>query len=156
MNRSSITIHQLPRTSLMGVMIRTNMEKTVQDCPRLWQNFMKEFQSSGMPMTLEFAAFGVSANYDCSNGSFDYWVAVPACSGAPESWKQVIVPGGAYGMLTVPTVQHLRDAYDIFYTQWLGAQSEYVLDDSGMSFEKYDDRYNKTGELELYVPVRKK
>ena len=154
-----VSVKEHPTVALMGLRVRTTMEKASIDCQNLWAAFVPRLHEvlGQSPETFTGALYGVSVMID-ESGTFDYWAAGPAGQGVPlpQDMQTISLRGGPYACCEVPSLQHITAAYSTLYQDWPTSQTAYALNNTAPCFERYDERYLKTGAFDLYVPVIKK
>ena len=137
-----ITVVEYPKKHLVGVKVRTTMQKGVVDCPALWESFMPR-----MGELPSGSAYGVCVMLNAEE--FDYWAALETDVNAavPEGMCCIDVPAGEYAKCTVD-MEKLRDAFTYLY-------AEYALDGQAPSFELYPANWQPGGSFEIFAPVKK-
>lgn len=149
MNEFEIKIVDLPAKGLMGIKVRTNMEKAREDCPALWQKFCPQ-----MPQIFGKESYGLSIMLNAQD--FDYWAAAEAPAGAaPAGMENVTIPAGAYARCTVPNLESIGAGYMFMYQTWLGGQQEWKLNDQAPCFELYPAGWNPSMPFDLFMPVKR-
>jgi len=143
-----VKVEAYPQTKLAGISVRTDMQKASADCMALWQKFM--------PMLKEMpkVSYGISVAVAPDKGIFDYWAAAPGV--AQNGMREITIAPSTYAKCTVPALKDLQAAYKYMYTEWPQTVKEWQLDYSVPCFEFYDERFGKTGEFDLYIPVKAK
>ena len=149
MNEFEIKIVDLPAKGLMGIKVRTNMEKAREDCPALWQKFCPQ-----MPQIFGKESYGLSIMLNAQD--FDYWAAAEAPAGAaPAGMENVTIPAGAYARCTVPNLESIGAGYMFMYQTWLGGQQEWKLNEQAPCFELYPADWNPSMPFDLFMPVKR-
>ena len=156
-----ITVKELPGQSLVGMVVRTNMQKASTDCPAVWQTFGPRIVS--LPNSADITeTYGVSVMVS-EDGTFDYWAAVemPTDTAFLEDHtageiKPVDLPGGLYACAVVPNLAQVAEAYGAMYMEWPQRQSEYGVNMQAPCVEVYRGNWSPDDPVELRVPVFKK
>lgn len=152
---------ELPARTLVGVSVRTSMQKATADCTALWERFAPWMWSVHGHCECRYTcpSFGISTDVDMQNGLFTYWAAIeikPLFADPttwPEGFGTFTLAGGSYVGTNLPELARLGEAYTYLYGPWLQQQDAYALNWTGNCFEYYDERYLKTGEVDVFVPV---
>ena len=147
-----VKILEYSAKQLAGMKVRTNMQKSAEDCTKAWAAFMPRMHEvNSQPPE----SFGVSVMINESE--FDYWTALEIAVGStlPDGMQTVDIFAGTYAMLTVPSIEKLGEAYMHIYTDWLKANPEYALNMGSHSFELYPGNWNPGMGFEIYMPIRK-
>ena len=141
---------------LVGMQIRTSMEKATTDCPKLWKVFgprIKEINTGG-----KCYSCGVSLASDNPDSmDFEYWAAMPLGAGAaiPEGMATLDLEAGLYAEFKVPSLADLGDAYNYIYFEWMKSQQEYTINMAGISCEHYTPNYQDSEPILIYVTIDK-
>ncbi|MCL2624433.1 MAG: GyrI-like domain-containing protein [Planctomycetaceae bacterium] len=151
-----ITVKELPGRKLVGMVIRTNMQKASTDCHAVWQTFMPRVTALSGGADID-ESFGVSVMVS-QDGTFDYWAAVEMSvdTPLPEDMVALELPGGLYACAVVPNLSQVAEAYGTMYMEWPQQQSEYAADMQAPCVEVYRGRWTPDDPVELWVPVLKK
>ena len=151
-----ITVKELPGRHLVGMVIRTNMQKASTDCPAIWQTF-------GPQMASLSAGTSISESYGLSvmiaeDGTFDYWAAVEVSADLPlpANMATMELPGGLYACAVAPNLAQLAEAFGTMYMEWPQQQSEYGVNMQAPCVEVYRGSWTPGDPIELWVPVFKK
>ncbi|MDR0499037.1 MAG: GyrI-like domain-containing protein [Holophagales bacterium] len=147
------SIVEFPTKKLVGMKVRTSMEKAGADGGALWQAFtprMSEVCKEPKGM------FGVSVMV--SESEFDYWAALEMTpeEPLPEGMGEVTILKGAYVRCTVPSIEKMGDAYMYLYTEWSGGQTKYVINQEASAFEHMPGDWQMGKPFDIYVPIKAK
>ncbi len=150
-----IAVVEFPATHLIGMKVRTTMQKAQADCPAIWQTFGPRIVEIPGGDCIGKGAYGVSVMLN--ENDFDYWVAVEAASNAavPKDMATFEIPDGLYAKCSVASLEKLGEAYMYVYSQWVSGQSEYGLNMQAPCFELYPPNWRLEDAFEIYVPVMK-
>ena len=150
-----ITVKELPGRQLVGMVVRTNMQKASIDCPAIWQTFGPRMSSLSDNVNIS-ESFGLSVMVS-QDGTFDYWAAVemPAGASLPEDMVTVELPGGLYACAVIPNLAQVSEAYGTMYMEWPQQQSEYGVNMQAPCVEVYRGNWSPDDPVELWVPVFK-
>jgi AraC family transcriptional regulator len=148
-----VTVVDFPAKHLIGMKVRTDMQKAQTDCSTLWQTFG--------PIEIP--------GYDCTGGAygiyimlnendFDYWAAVETSSSVavPDGMQSVALPAGPYAKCTAASLEKLGEVYMYLYGEWITQQQEFTPNVQAPSFELYPSNWQMNGAFDVYVPVNKK
>lgn len=150
----AVQVVERPEASLVGLQVRTSMDKAGVDCPALWERFGPRMAEASGKMPAE--SFGVSTDME-ENGGFSYWAAVPGQAGhIPADMLPVTLPAGLYARCQVKSLGHLGAVYTFLYQEWGAGQENYAVNFAAPCFERYDAAYLKDGSLEVFVPLVRK
>ena len=149
MSGFEISIVDFSAKQLVGIKVRTTLDRAKQDGPTLWQNFCPK-----MPDIRGKPGYGISVMLNAQD--FDYWAAAEAPAGAcPEGLNTVGIPAGSYARCVVPNLESLGACYMFMYQTWLAAQAEWKLNEQAPCFELYPADWNPTVPFEVYMPVKR-
>ena len=151
-----VTIKEFPTRHLVGLHVRTNMQKASTDCPAVWQAFGPRIVS--LPNSDSITeAYGVSVMIG-EDGTFDYWAAAetPVDAAIPEGMKTVELPAGLYACTFAPSLEGMEAVYQEMYTEWSQQQSEYNVNMQSPCIEVYRNGWQPSDPFELRIPVVKK
>jgi len=150
-----VKITKYPAKHLAGMKVRTNMQKSTEDCPKLWGTFMTRMHEiKGQPVE----SFGVSEIIDDTDfDTFDYWAALELLGNTPlpEGMGTVDIKPGTYARCIVPKIEKLGEAYMYLYKDWLKANPQYVPNIKHNCFELYPGNWNPGVGLDIYMPIQK-
>lgn len=110
-------------------------------------------------------------NHDSEQATYLFGVVVDDFSRMTKDMLSVTIPEGLYAVFQTPPINNVKtaDTYDkdplsiavketwrYIFTTWI-KQSAYVLDESRMSYEYYDERCHGLEDaiMEIYVPLKK-
>ena len=149
-----IKIVEYPTKQLAGMKIQTNMQKAMEDCPKVWETFMPHMAEVNKEPK---ESFGVSVMIN--ENDFEYWAALEIAphSPLPDGMQTVGLTSGTYACCTVPSIEKLGDAYMYLYTTWIQGQSQsgFVMDSEANAFERYYD-WDPSKPFEIYMPIKKR
>ena len=151
-----ITVKELPGRKLVGMVIRTNMQKASTDCPAIWQTFGPRIVSFPNSANIN-ESYGVSVMIS-EDGTFNYWATVEMSADTPlsEDMVSLELPGGLYACAVVPNLSQVAEAYATMYMEWPQQQSEYAANMQAACVEVYRGNWQPDDPVELWVPVVKK
>jgi predicted transcriptional regulator YdeE len=151
-----ITIKEFPARHLVGMVVRTNMQKASTDCPAVWQTFGPRIVSFPNSASIT-GAYGVSVMMG-DDGTFDYWAAVETPNDAelPEGMVAFDLPAGLYACTFSPNLEQMEATYHGIYMEWPQQQSDYAVNMQAPCVEVYRNGWQPADPLELWVPVLKK
>jgi len=153
MSQFNTTVVDYPKKHLIGMKMRTTMEKAATDCPVLWQTFGPRLES----ILAEDCqgSYGICVMLDMVN--FDYWAAVeydPSLD-LPEGLDRYEISAGPYARASVPNLEKMGPAYMYLYEEWPKSQSGYIINMQAPGFEFYPPNWQPNEPLEIYVPLIK-
>ena len=154
MEKYDITVVEYPKKRLMGMKVRTSMQKARADCPALFESFIPRV--SELPAgSCSNGFYGVSKMVNTED--LDYWAAVEMTEGSsiPEGMECVDIPSGEYAKCAVPNMEKLGETYMYIYDEWPKNQTKYVMDGYSPSFELYPANWQHGASFEIYAPVKK-
>lgn len=138
--------------TVTGFKIRTDMQHTSVDCPKLWMEKFGPIMCS-LPADPAYPgqSYGLSTNADTATGAFDYWATMPLAPDAeiPAGMESVILPAGEYLVCDLETLADIGPAFGAVYEEWLPSQTDYKLDMLAPFFELYGPQYLKNGRLSI-------
>ncbi len=154
MNDFTVTVVEYPATRLIGLKVRTSMQKAETDCMAVWETFgprMGELLGDGGGR----GSYGVSVMLNAEE--FEYWAAVPTAPSAavPAGMAGFDLPAGLFAKTTAASLEALKEAYMFLYETWAKSQKEYAVDYQGPCFELYPPNFQMTDSFEVFMPVRK-
>lgn len=152
----------LPAKKLVGISVRTSMEKAFADCTALWEQFYPWMLRVHGLKEEGFAcpSFGLSMDADMQTGQFTYWAAIEVQDSFvdPAQWPSgfgtVDLSAGPYVGTGVASLSNMTEAYTYLYGPWAQSHREHELNFGGICFEYYDERYLKNGSVEIFAPLR--
>jgi predicted transcriptional regulator YdeE len=152
----NVTIKEFPSRHLVGMYIRTSMQKAGTDCPALWQAFgprIANFPNSGS--IKETYGLGQMIGDD---GTFDYWAVAefPADAPIPTEMKAVELPAGLYACTFAPNLEQMESVFQEMFTDWQQQQSEYIFNMQVPVVEVYKEGWQLSDPFELWFPIIKK
>ena len=156
----SFTVDTFPKKKLIGQKIRTSMSKAGEECPALWMTFAPRIAGELCKAKLiegAEATYGVSRMID--DQLFDYWALIETQTDdltlLPQDMETFIIEEGLYLSTEAASLEQLGFAYHALYEKWPQTQSEYKLDMSGISFERYPDLWTPADPFRIYASVLK-
>ncbi len=124
-----------------------------QEIVGLWDAFMKRYQEvKGIHTQI---MYGLCYDYE-EGGAFSYLAAVEVdeMESMPEGMKLMSIPARTYAVFTFSDhLSKIGEFWDKIYAEYLPANN--LKPEFGMSFELYDERFGKSGEFDIYVPIQK-
>lgn len=150
---------EFPKTKIAGISIETDLEHAKQNCKALWDKFDKRVTgdlAGHKAIGEEAAKYGVYQMIGKDKFSYCAGVEVESNHAIPSDLTVITIPLGMYVTCQVPNISKLEDAYKALYEQWPPTQIDYVIDETGLCFERYDYDWTKDDPLEIYVSVRMK
>ncbi len=150
-----ITVVGFPAKHLIGMKVRTDMQKAQTDCTALWQTFGPRIVDIPGCTGECKGSFGVSVMLN--ENDFDYGAAVEVApeTTVPNGMEAFELPAGLYAKCTVASLEKLGEAYMYVYGPWIAGQSEYGLNMQAPCFEHYPANWRPEDAFEIYVPVTK-
>ena len=145
-------IVEYPAKHLVGMKVQTNMQKSFEDSPKVWQDFTPRMAEVNKEPK---ESFGVSVMIN--ENDFDYWAALESTPQAPlpDGMGTVGVSFGTYVRCTVPSIEKLGDVYMYLYTTWIQGQPGYVVDLGANAFELYPYPWQSNTPFEVFMPIKK-
>lgn len=155
MSNHNVTVVEYPEMHLIGMKVRTTMQKAQQDCPALWQAFgprCAEILPAGSDCT---GAYGISVML--TPEEFEYWAAIEANASVavPQGMGRVDIPAGQYAKCAVPNLGKLGEIYMYLYEEWPKSQKTYTYDEKIPCFELYPQNWKPSDALTVFMPVKK-
>lgn len=151
---ADITVVARPSIAIIGMHIRTTLEKAPVECALLWR---EEF---GPRLKRDFAfcakeTYGISWIVDEKNGMFDYWAALPAQENCPvpTGMSRARLPEGLYAQLAVSAIDKISEASACVLSEWLPRQRAYCANTQAPSYELYPADYLQTGSFVIFFPI---
>ncbi len=147
------TIVNVPLKHVIGMKVRTTLDKAEANCPAIWQKFAARFNELS---PLGDQSYGVS--FAASEDTIDYWACVEVAPEAqlPEGMERTTIPAGLYASCTAPSIKNIASVYAWLYYEWERSQSEYLLDRDAPCFEAYRSDWQETSSLDILAPVKKR
>ena len=148
-----VTVAEYVKKNLIGLKVRTSMQKAHLDCPALWQSFG--------PRLDKILPDGCQGSYGLcimlNPEEFDYWAAVEfdPSSRIPADLEKIELPAGFYAKTTVLNLEKLGPAYTYLYDEWLKSQPGYVTCLEAPCFELYPPDWQVNDAFEIFMPVSK-
>lgn len=139
----------LEKTKVMGIVYRGKNENN--EIPEMWNVFNKRFKEIPNPDMRAF--YGLCYGFE-NGGSFAYMagLAVDQFETIPNGMEVVERPGGKYAVFTFKDkLEKIGQFWDEIYKTYL--KENELTPMTGMTFELYDERFEKTGECDIYIPV---
>ncbi len=132
-------------------------DDTRSQIPALWQRFAPQIGT--VPTQVGHSTFGVCYNGANKQGEITYMAGIAVAEPAKVSGFDVVtIPTADYAVFTHEgSLAHILDTVEYIFGQWV-PNSEYELTGTP-DFELYDERFdpiNDTGELEYWVPIKRK
>ncbi|MBF4695721.1 GyrI-like domain-containing protein [Fusibacter ferrireducens] len=118
----------------------------------LWKVFMKRYQE--VEHTASEVMYGISYDYS-GDGKFSYLagVEVDTVTQLPNGMILKEIPGRKYAVFTFrDQLSKMPAFFDQIYNVYLPENN--LTADLDISFEYYDERFSKTGECDIYIPVK--
>lgn len=155
MEKYDVIVAEYPAKNLVGLKVRTSMQRAAEDCPALWVTFGPRMEEIPAGDGVRGDFYGVSIMLNAEE--FDYWAAVEAEaeSAVPEGMACMEIPAGQYAKCTVPDLQKLGDALMYLYSEWPKSQREYVPDEEAPGFELYPANWQETSPFEVFAPLKR-
>ena len=153
----TVTIVERPAIKTAGLKVRTTMDKTGVDCPKLWSDdFAPRMGTFPCDASRPGESYGLCIMVD--NDTIDYWAVMPIAAGAavPEGMDSITIPGGTYAECRIDSLAQMGEAYTHLYSVWPASQEKYAVNMQGMCLELYSEEYMKNGSLTLYIPLVEK
>lgn len=149
---------------LVGMTVRTTMEKARTDCPALWMTFAGRIaelcQQPGFCAdnpVLERGSFGLST--DMTQEGFTYWAAVSVLPDVevPAGLEEILLPARSYARCAVPNLAAVGQAFTAMYMEWPTEQMDYAPDMDGVCFELYPQNWqDENSPFSIYGSVIKR
>lgn len=118
----------------------------------MWGAFNERDQEISTPYN--DASYGICYDMDAT-GKFSYiaGLKVDTLENLPNGMKLKAVTGGKFAVFTFKDdISKIGQFWGQIYSEFLPSLG--LESDDRMSFEYYDERYCKTGECDIYIPVR--
>lgn len=145
---------------VIGFEIKTTLKdnQNTKDIPEFWCKIMAGNLVDKIPNRKdEKESLGICIDFDCNDQSFSYLIAseVTSTDNIPDGMVKRTIPGAEFAVFTVKgeMPKSIPEGFARIFSEWF-PNSEYEHADSA-DIELYDDRYN-AGEMDIYIPVRKK
>lgn len=143
-------IIEFPAKKVVG-MVYTG-KNAHQEIAELWKVFMTKYtEVEGSNSDI---MYGLCYDYS-EDGQFSYLAGVEVDSlvNLPAGMKLKEIPKRNYAVFTFKDhVSKMGAFWDKIYQEYLPANN--LTPDFAMSFELYDDRFPKTGECDIYIPLK--
>ena len=157
-----------PAFLLAGYAIKTNGEKSADECPALWDRHNTEGWEEKLFAKLSpvrHGEYGVCAEFDRDTDGFFYLIGVEVESFdrvEPDMYK-IEIPSATYAVFTTAPVgeaefsKNIQNTWHYILSEWF-PNSDYSWDETKPDFEFYDERcHGETNKImEIHVPVVKK
>lgn len=148
-------IEALDAFTVTGKLMRVRFEK-LDVIPALWREFAPYFGQ--IPSQVGGVTYGVCANTDHNDGTFDYIAGAETKPGSEpgKELQSMKVPAQRYVIFTHSGhVGDISSTWNAILDDWL-PESEHEASD-GPSFERYDERFDGEtgrGDVEIWIPVK--
>jgi len=143
---------------VVGKSITTTMRDGIcyQEVPTMWQNLMIDGGPGEILALMDKPPFGLIgvSDYkpDMPDSQFDYFIAVSSSKEVPNNMKSIEIPACTWAIFTCKSDQakNIQKVQERMVMEWLPS--------SGYEFGNAPDieLYDKEGNVELWLPVRKK
>lgn len=155
MDNYNVIVIEYPAKRLVGLKVRTSMQKAAEDCPALWMTFGPRISQILSDEGGCKGSYGVSVMLNAEE--FDYWAAVEmeTKNAIPEGMSCIDIPAGLYAKCAVTNLETLGDTLMHIYTEWPKSQKEYIPDEQNPCFELYPANWQPTTPFEVFAPVKK-
>lgn len=153
------SVLEFPKTRIAGITVETDLKHAQQNCQALWEKFGKRVtgELAGHKAIPEDAAkYGVYQMLTKDKFSYCAGVEINSDTSLPSDLKVITIPPGMYVTCQVSDISKLEDAYKALYEKWPSTQIDYVIDNKGLCFERYDYEWEKSDPFEIYVAVSMK
>lgn len=152
-----VTVVTRPSIDTAGLKVRTTIQKTSIDCPKIWSEDFGP-KMCGFPADPAYPDQSYGVSIMLNENEFDYWAVMPLRSGAtvPAGMETLQIAGGLYAECHISSLAELGDAFTYIYGEWGGTQSKYALNMRGASYELYTSEFMKTGKMSVYCPLLEK
>ena len=141
---------QLEPTKVIGMVYRG--QNANGEIPEMWNVFNVRFKEVKNPDLTKF--YGLC--YDCDmDGGMTYMsgLGVQSVEEIPNGMELQEIPGGKYAIFTFKDhISKIGAFWDEIYKT--GLKDNNLEPINSMTFELYDDRFSKTGECDIYIPVK--
>ncbi len=144
-------IKNVAATKVIGMEYRGNNENN--EIPKLWEVFMKKYTEikTDTPQLM----YGLCYDYE-DTGIFTSLVgmSVNNITDIPSGMVLKEIPARDYAVFTFKDhISKIGEFWNAIYQDYLPENG--LIPDFGMSFELYDERFAKTGECDIYIPINK-
>lgn len=123
------------------------------EIPKLWEVFMQKYTQIKTPSPENM--YGLYYDYD-ETGTFTSFAGMETSevTAIPEGMVLREIPEGDYAVFTFKGhISEIGAFWQKIYTQYMAENK--LTPDYGLSFELYDERFGKSGECDIYVPIKK-
>lgn len=138
-------------TKVFGMEYRGKNENG--EIPKLWEVFMQKYSQIN-PNGYE-DMYGLYYDYD-ESGTFTSFAGVKFDNSKtlPEGMVIKEIPARDYAVFTFKGhISEIGVFWEKIYTEYMAKNNLTI--DYGLSFELYDERFAKSGECDIYVPIKK-
>ncbi len=123
------------------------------EIPKLWEVFMQKYTQIKTPSSENM--YGLYYDYDENNVFTSFaGLEVSEITSIPEGMVIKEIPSRDYAVFTFKGhISEIGAFWEKIYTEYM--QKNNLVPDYGLSFELYDERFAKSGECDIYVPIKK-
>ena len=135
--------------------LKNNQNK--KDVPELWNKFMKSQQNIKNKLNKN-VFYGICIEDKNNAEDFEYIAGVEV-KDFKDQQKELVtkkVPASKYAVFTHKgDINEIEKTWDYIFGKWL-PDSEIKLNQKGLNFELYDERYSdsKDSEVDIYIAIR--
>lgn len=157
-NHSIVT---LPKVTIAGIHVSTDITNASKECPALWLNFGEHVVGKliGSPiLDSNYNDNVYGASIALSESRFEYWAgcAITSTDGLPTELDYLILEAGDYVTCTVEQIEQIVPAYDSIYKKWSAETTKYELDLQFPCFEQYVKDWSPGMPFNIYVKIKAK
>ena len=135
-------IREISEFKIIGLQCQTEMGKTMEDLPKLWDEYMGRLDEIKNRVD-DKVGFGVSISDDPSSKKFTYLAGAEVTddSNIPEGMTMIIIKPAKYVVFTHKgPIEKLGETYNNIWNEWL-PKSNLKVNVKAPCLERYDDRF---------------
>ncbi len=152
------TIEEYQETRSVGLTVKTDMQLAEKDCLAIWQSFGPRIATEIIPHAVvpsNVHSFGICRMIDEERFYYSATLEITSMQTLPKDMHEILIPKGLYVKCDVPSLAHIKEAYEAIYTEWPKSQTGYEFDMQGLWFERYPPGAEMDTPFEIYAAVKK-
>ena len=150
-------IKEMKGLKIIGLQCQTQMGKTMQDLPKLWDEFMARMNEIKNRIGKD-VAYGVSTTDDPTGQKFYYLAGIEVSddSAIPHDMTSMKIAAKKYAVfIHKGPVSKIGETYEVIFNEWLPSSRKNV-DMKAPHLERYDERFkdDENSVMEILVPLK--
>ncbi len=145
-------IREISEFKIVGLQCQTEMGKTMEDLPKLWDEYMRRMGEIKNRID-EKVGYGVSTPHDPESKKFTYLAGVEVSddSNVPEGMTSIAIRSGKYVVfIHKGPVAKIGETYDYIWNEWLPKSSK-KIDVRAPCLERYDERFKDDADSAMEI-----